>query len=49
VKIPRPDSLEEQSDTPMADKPPQTDIIPSGPADHPPAQPGVGQLKSLGE
>jgi len=50
VKIPRPDSTDQQSDTPMVDSnPPQTDIVPSGPPDHPAAQPGVGQLKSLGE
>ncbi len=50
VKIPRPDSTDVQSNTPMVDSnTPQTDIIPSGPANPPPAQPGVGKLKSLGD
>jgi hypothetical protein len=50
VKIPQPGSTDDQSDTPMVDSvSPPTDIRPPAASDHPAAQPGVGQLKSLGD
>ena len=49
VKIPQPGSTDDQSETPMVDNnTPPGDIRPAPASDHP-AEPGVGQLKSLGE